>query len=102
MKKDMKIEAKKRDQALDLFEQHRADLLEYAKVVAVRLAMNNGTVTSPEVVDELYESGWAYILDHIDHRFMGGVFRSGTGWERVGFKNLGSHKQPISVWKLKK
>lgn len=96
---NFKLEARKRDSALDLFEVHRAELLAAAREVALELAAANEQVTAPEVLEVLRERGHADSLEKVDRRFMGAVFRSGKGWERVGFANRGSHRQPISVWK---
>lgn len=91
-------QSRKRDAALHLFEEHRQNIIQVARVVAHNIANKKGRVTSPEVVREMLEMG--YNFDGIDMRFMGGVFRK--YWERIGFENKGSHCQPISIWKLKK
>jgi hypothetical protein len=93
-------EAKARDQALDLFEVHRADLVEMARAVAIELAQTNGRVSGPEVTAELRKRGLGEALDSVDRRFMGAVFRAGKCWVRVGWESIGSHNQPVSVWKL--
>ncbi len=93
------LETAARDAALDLLEEHRAPLIEIARAVAQELAIRHGRVTSPDVVQELRARGYGDMIDAVDKRFMGAVFRSGNGWERIGFENLGSHRQPISVWR---
>ena len=95
---EIDFEAKGRDDALELLEQHRSELIGRAKEIAFDLATRNGTVTSPEVV-KILKSEDAPQIHEVDLRFMGCVFRK--GWTRVKFANKGSHKQPISVWALK-
>ena len=87
---------KERDTILDHFETIRIDLLKRAKEIAIQIAERNGSVTSPQVVQAL-EFEKAPGLEHVDKRFMGGVFRG--GWERIGFRSEGSHGQAVSVWK---
>jgi hypothetical protein len=90
------FEATARDRALDLLEKHRGDLVAVARSVANRIAIRNGTVTSPEVLAEMRAIGLGDALDTVDRRFMGCVFR--TGWKRVGYSPEGSHKRPVAVW----
>lgn len=93
---DLFEEARKRDEVLDALEVSRSDLIDAAKAIAIELAIRNGTVNSSQVLHELKTRG---IYDgKADPRFMGGCFRK--GWTRVGFETAGSHRRPISVWKL--
>lgn len=73
-------------------------LIEGAKQIALDIAFQFGTVTSTKVLDTLKDDpDLRHLLDGVDPRFMGAVFRK--GWERVGFDNSGSHKRPVTVWK---
>lgn len=90
-------EAAKRDAALDALAQHRASAVALARGVALGLAEKHGRVTSVEVLRELRTLGHGAILDQIDARFVGVVFRE--GWERIGYEPTGSHKRPVSVWR---
>lgn len=92
------VEKAERDRALDLFEENRRELLSAARKCANELYSLNGRVTAPEVFASLRAGGWGDALDQVDPRFMGGVFREGTGWRRVGWENEGSHRRPVSIW----
>jgi len=93
-------EAEKRDEALALLETTRANLIAAAKIIATRIARQNGRVTSPEVLKLLRESpAWAGLVAEVDPRFMGPVFRK--GWTRIGYSSEGSHNRPVAVWALK-
>lgn len=88
----------KRDAALDTLELSRAELIADAKVHAVRIATETGTVTSTQVLASMRASGHGDDLDRYDRRWMGAVFRRGTGWKRVGWSSTGSHCRPVAVW----
>ncbi len=77
----------------------RAELIALARTAATHLANRNGTVTSPQVVKELRRRGYGPLLDKVDRRLMGPVFRG--GFRRVGYANEGSHGAAVSVWELK-
>ncbi len=89
-------EAQKRDAALDLLDEHRAKLVALAKGIALELSRRNGTVTSAEVLQELRTRGHGAMLDGVDGRFMGAVFR--RGFKQVGWCRSGSHKRNQPVW----
>lgn len=96
---DMKAERRKRDDTLDLLEERRRNLITRAQEIAIRICRAYGTVTSPEVMLHLKEEdvpGYG----EVDPRFMGAVFR--RGWKRVGYKAIGSHARPVSVWAFAK
>ena len=95
----MAREKKKRDEALDLLEERRAELIAVAKKTALDIALRTGTVTSTEVFERLRNEGWGAHLDAVDPRFMGAVFRKGGGWERVGYVQIGSHGRPVAQWR---
>lgn len=95
---DRKQERSKRDMALNLFETFRGDLLAAARAVADELAEKNGRVTAPDVLAVLRDRGLGDALDEVDRRFMGAVFRAGTGWKRIGWEPGGSHGRPVSIW----
>ncbi len=95
---DLTAERAKRDRALDLFEVNRSDLLCAARQAALDLVILNGRVTAPEVFALLRARGYEEPLKTVDPRFMGAVFRSGSGWHRVGWENKGSHRRPVSIW----
>lgn len=68
-----------------------------ARESAIRLAVEHGTVTSPDVVADLKTRGqW---FTGLDPRLMGAVFR--RGWNRTGFVRGGSHGRPVALWELK-
>lgn len=98
---DLVQEGLARDRALDLIEEHRSNLVDVAYEIAVSLAKRDGTTNSSIVLAEMRSQGYGESLDVVDRRFMGAVFRASRGWTRVGFKNIGSHKRPVSIWKLK-
>lgn len=89
-------EGGKRDAALDALACHRAHLVKLAKGIALELSRRNGCVTSAEVLQELRVRGHAAILEGVDSRFMGVVFR--RGWKQVGWSRTGSHKRNQPVW----
>lgn len=92
-------EAEKRDAALDLLREHRRELIEKARSIAVELAKKAGTVTSTEVLSEMTARG--IVMGDVDRRFMGAVFKGGPNkWERASFAAVGSHCRPVSVWRL--
>jgi hypothetical protein len=91
-------ERRKRDRALDLLEGSRGAIVEAAHSVALELCETTGRVTSPDVLAELKARGFDELLEGVDPRFMGAVFRAGRGWRRLGFENKGSHARPVSVW----
>jgi len=96
-KESVKIQRVKRDCALDHLEVTRLYLINLARDLAARLAKMKGTVTSSEVLF-LLRSEVPEMLEKVDPRFMGAVFRS--GWIRVGFEHTGSHCRPVSRWRL--
>jgi hypothetical protein len=93
-------EVEKRDRQLTLLALTRPELIKAAKNVALDLVTEHGEVTSPDVVAYLRRLGWGPLLDSVDLRFMGVVFRK--GWRRVGWKtgraSPGSHARPVAVW----
>ena len=96
---DQKAEERKRDEALDELEEHRADLISRAAQIAREIATESGTVTSSAVLAVLRRE-CPQSMTGIDCRFMGAVFRRGRGWLRLGWSPEGSHSRPVSVWKL--
>lgn len=97
--KNQAEEAAARDEALDLLEQTRGELIDAARQVALRIAKEQGVVSSTEVFSELETTALKAKMDQVDPRWMGAVFRK--GWERVGFESTGSHRRPVSVWRRK-
>jgi hypothetical protein len=93
------LETKGRDAALDVLADKRADLIEIARDVAIRLARRRHRVTSVEVFAALRAQGYDKSLDAADPRWMGVVFREPI-WERQGFETTGSHRRPVAIWKL--
>lgn len=91
-----KTEVEKRDAALALLEARRAELVRIARLTALEIAREQGSVTSPEVIAALRERGHGHTLDVVDRRFMGVVFRS--GWRAIGRKADGSHARTVPVW----
>jgi hypothetical protein len=98
---DLIAHAAARDRALDLLEEKRSGLVSIAREIALRIAKEKGRVTSSEVISALRDSGYGDAIDRVDKRFMGAVFRSNKGWSRIGFENAGSHRRPISIWRLR-
>lgn len=92
-------EAQKRDAALDLLEEHRSEVVELARGVARSLALQHGFVTATGVLQEMRARGYGEMLDVVDPRFMGVVFR--RGWEQTGWAQTGSHKRRQPVWRLR-
>jgi hypothetical protein len=93
-------EAVKRDEALAKHELHRQDLITAARRIAIEICRAAGEVTSPQVVEQLNQDPtYREQMRKVDKRFMGAVFRSNL-WRRARFEPLGSHCQPISVWKF--
>lgn len=86
------------DLAIDLLHEHRADQIAIAREIAEQMAAQFGTVTSSNVFAVMRMRG--DLREDLDPRWMGAVF-SGKRWERVGFVPNGSHRRPVSVWKLK-
>ncbi len=80
--KDMEAEARARDAALDLLEYRRANLITAGRFWAMELAKTRIYVTAPMVREAMERAG--YDLSGIDPRWMGAVFRAGSGWRRVG------------------
>ena len=85
-----------KQQAIDLLEATRAELIAEAKVIAADLCSVRGRVTSVAVLEVMRRGRYAEQLSQVDARFMGAVFRH--GWRRVGYEPLGSHCRPVSVW----
>ena len=75
-------------------------LIDLAREVAVELATARGVVTSPEVLEELRRRGYGSVLDQVDTRFMGAVFR-GPEWVQEAWEGQGSHSRPVAVWRLR-
>jgi hypothetical protein len=94
---DQVAETQKKDEALNSLARTREQLITEAKAVAREIALTQGKVTSTEVLDVLRKSGLNG-LNEVDPRFMGVVFRE--GWVKTGYVNNGSHRRPVSVWKL--
>jgi hypothetical protein len=81
---------------------YRAGLVEVARGIARRMATENGSVTSTQVLDALRaDPDWSLRVAEVDARFMGLVFRSEREWKRVGWSPDGSHSRPVSVWELR-
>lgn len=95
---DLAFEAQGRDQALNLIEHHRSDIVGMARAIAADIDSVRKRVTSPEVLAELRRLGYSQALDQYDRRFMGAVFRAGSGWKRIGWEPTGSHCRPVAIW----
>ena len=97
---DRPTEAQKREAALDLLEEHRSEVIELARGVARSMALRDGFVTATGVLQEMRAQGYGPMLDDVDRRFMGCVFR-GKAWEQTGWAQTGSHKRRQPVWRLR-
>jgi hypothetical protein len=64
-------------------------------MIANMLFMQHGRVTSTEVLEVMREHH-PELLEDVDPRFMGCVFR--RGWRRIGYEDSGSHRRPVSIW----
>ena len=93
-----KTEAEQRDVALALLEQHRATAIRLGRRAAEFIYAERGRVTSVEVLAHLRAQGHGPMIDGLDARWMGAVFRSGSGWRRVGWEPTGSHCRPVAIW----
>lgn len=91
-------EAAKRDAVLDRYEDTRETLLEAGRRTALALCGEHDGITSVMVLARLRADGWGAQLDAVDSRWAGGVFRTGQGWKRVGYRPDGSHCRPVAVW----
>jgi hypothetical protein len=92
------VETARLNDVLDALEAARAALITEAHKIAVQLARQRGRVTSIEVWHTMLAYGYEEQLKGYDPRWIGCVFR--RGWVRDGFESTGSHKRPVSVWRL--
>lgn len=90
-------EAEKRDRALAAIAKWRASAITLGTAAALHIMSAKGRVTSVEVVAQLRAQGHGAMLDSIDARWIGAVFRGG-GWKRIGWEATGSHARPVAVW----
>lgn len=90
-------EVTKRDDALDMLAAHRARLVAIAKATALWLAERDGQITAPEALQQMRAQGVPGV-DAVDPRFIGCIFRKGTGWQRMGWSPTGSHGRPVAIW----
>ena len=89
-----------RDRALDRLERTRADLVEIARRTRDALfETGDGSVCSIEVIEEMKRDGLGPDLERFDLRWIGAVFRESEGLMRVGWRRLGSHGRPVSIWR---
>lgn len=82
-----------KEQAFDLFEQHRQDWL-----TAARTFINSHDVGARLTVDDVRDA--VPPPEGVDGRVMGAVFK-GMPWEAVGYKSskrLTCHKRPIAIF----
>ncbi len=75
------------------------DVINLAKTIAKAIAKKKGHVTSTDVFNELHAR--KIPLKGHDPRWMGQVFSTRTGWKRIRYARVGSHRRPVSVWKRK-
>ena len=88
-------EKRQRDEALDRLAQARILLVKRAREVALALYAINPYVTSVMVLKYMEAEGADLSADT---RWIGVVFRAGTGWRRVGWESTGSHGRPVAQW----
>lgn len=91
-------QSRARDVALDRLEQTRQSLICIAEGVARDICREHGQVTSSDVFRRMKTLGYEPQLRAYDPRWMGAVFRASKGWRKVGQRNDGSHRRPVSVW----
>jgi hypothetical protein len=94
-------QARARDEALALLLTYRGPLIEAAREIATYIAWRTGRVTSPEVLSVLMRSQWRQVVQGVDRRFMGPVFRD-KRWRRIGWEPTGSHGRPVAIWALRR
>lgn len=94
------VEAAARDAALAVLAERRAGLVAEARAIAIQIAKDRGRVTSVEVFATMRAFGYDEQLDAVDPRWIGCIWREELLWERVGFEGTGSHKRPVSIWRL--
>ena len=92
-------DAQGRDDALSRLAAHRKGLIDAAVAIALSIARDEGSVTSPQVMEVMLRQGLLTQGDDIDRRFLGVVFRH-KRWRRVGWSESGSHKRPVPIWEL--
>lgn len=80
------------------------ELLTAAQTTAMRIARTEGFVTCPALVVALRADGWGDLLDALDLRALGHVFRR-PHWHADGVlrgkQSPGSHRRPVTVWRLR-
>lgn len=90
-------EEEKRDEVLETLERFRRNAIFAARKIAFDIEARNGRVTSTEVL-RIMKAKHGPMIEGIDHRFMGAVFRRGQGWKRLGWETTGSHGRPVAIW----
>lgn len=90
-------EAEARDAALDRLAESRQTLIALGRGAADAIARERGKVTSTLVFERLREQGHGRLLDGVDPRWIGVVFRA--GWAREGWEPTGSHGRPVAIWR---
>lgn len=87
-----------KEEAFELFEEHRPDWLAKARATARQLFLSTG---EPVTADDIHQH--CPIPKGFDPRVMGAVFKNGE-WEPVGFvlsKRAVCHHRPIRAFRLK-
>lgn len=88
-----------KQQAFDLFEEKRREVLEYSRWVAVKVASKQGHVTIDDVRNHVQ------LPDGVKPAVFGAVFRDKDVWESIGFtqtKRKTSHGRLVQVYRLKR
>jgi len=89
--------------ALNLFEQYRAELLDYSRWIAIKIAKeNDGYCTIDQVREQISQLPKFKTLT-VDPRVFGATFKKDM-WEKVDTKSTKrpiAHGRYITIWKLK-
>lgn len=97
--------ARKRDEVLQAIglDSTRAELIDRATEIAVRICRKDGTVTSVKTIAAMRsDPTLATILAACpDTRWLGGVFLKSRGWVRLDYVGEGSKGRPIPRWTRK-
>jgi len=89
------VERDERERILGALEGVRAELVEVGKRTAQQLSVW-GPVTSVAVFAAMRAAGYGHMMDQVDSRWAGCLFR--RGWRRVGYEPIGSHCRPVAMW----
>ena len=90
-----------REDILDALDRWRGKAVALGRAAAEDIAQHCGRVTSTDVLETLRVRGHGPLLDSIDPRWVGCVFRDRKKWKRDGAEATGSHGRYVTVWRLR-